>query len=360
MFWLCLILVSLTLASCAGQEQSDFPGSSCAYAKYFDIQAQGDASSGISVVLISPDGAKRDTLCVDEPLDNIICLSSSHVAALAEVGADSVITAVSGIGYISNPSIRDRASGRNPDVAVYDIGYENSLDYERILALKPDVLVTYTVSDAEPPYVEKLRSLGVPLMILHDHLEEHPLARAEYVRLFGALTGRLEYADSLFSKVVSRYDELALSVKEAGRPEVNVLLNLPYADAWYIPGKDNYMSRIISDAGGNVLGAREQSSVSGVVSLETAYGLSMKADFWLNPGSCRTRGELARSHRLFPKFGPLAGAKPIYNNTLRITHEGGNDFWESGAMRPDLVLEDLVRIFRGDEADSLNYFFRLD
>ncbi len=26
---------------------------------------------------------------------------------------------------------------------------------------------------------------------------------------------------------------------------------------------------------------------------------------------------------------------------------GGNDFWESGAVRPDLVLEDLVRIFNG-------------
>jgi hypothetical protein len=35
--------------------------------------------------------------------------------------------------------------------------------------------------------------------VLYDHLEDHPLARAEYVRLFGALTGRIDKADSFFA-----------------------------------------------------------------------------------------------------------------------------------------------------------------
>jgi iron complex transport system substrate-binding protein len=54
----------------------------------------------------------------------------------------------------------------------------------------------------------------------------------------------------------------------------------------------------------------------------------------------------------------LAKGLPIYNNTLRTNSEGGNDFWESGAVRPDLVLEDLVKIF-ASEPGKLHYYLEL-
>jgi iron complex transport system substrate-binding protein len=275
-------------------------------------------------------------------------MSSTNVACLSAIGADSLVAAVSGAGYLA----------KLPYEGVPDIGYEAALDYEKILEIKPDLLVTYVVSGAEPQYITKLRSLGVPVLVLHDHLENHPLARAEYVRLFGALTGRQEQADSVFSYVRDRYETLAESVEATDR--VKVLLNIPYADAWYIPGAENYMSQLVRDAAGEVLGAQAGASRSRVVSLEDAYGISQKADIWLNPGHCRTRSQLASVHQLFPSFCPLANDLPIYNNTLRTTPEGGNDFWESGAVRPDLILEDLIQVFHYDGSGNLNYYFRLE
>ena len=59
-------------------------------------------------------------------------------------------------------------------------------------------------------------------------------------------------------------------------------------------------------------------------------------------------------------FGPLEKGLPIYNNTLRTTPEGGNDFWESGAMRPDLILQDLIAILQGDSSHDMNYFISLE
>ena len=299
----------------------------CRYARYFDILEDGS-----SIVVISPFDGSSDTLKIEEPMDNIICMSSSSVAALSEIGADSVITAVSGAAYLTNPSVRTR----------HDIGYDASLDYERIISLNPDLLVTYTVSGAEPPYIIKLRDSGVPLLVIHDHLEMHPLARAEYLRLFGALTGLSHKADSVFFHVCERYEAIAKPADEMQR--VKVLMNIPYGDAWYIPGQDSYMSRLIRDAGGEVLGTEPGKSKSSVITLEQAYALSQEADLWLNPGFCRTREELGAVHQLFPSFGPLAKGLPVYNNTLRKTPEGGNDFWESGSVRPDLVLEDLLLI----------------
>ena len=350
---LLLILVMTVMAGSCIDVQTE-PKTSCAYAGYFDICRVGKDSLN-AVVAISPYSGHGDTLVLERPLDNIVCMSSSQVAGLAAIGADSAISAVSGIKYISNPAIRARAEAdghlAGGQSRVYDIGYESSLDYERILKLNPDIVLTYTVSGAEPQYITRLRSLGVRVLVLHDHLEDHPLARAEYIRLYGALTGQQALADSIFEEISSRYGALAARPDE-NSDRVKVLLNVPYGDAWYIPGEESYMSRLIRDAGGEVLGARQGTSISGTVTLEQAYELSQEADIWLNPGAFRTRKELGNAHHAFPMFGPLKNGKPIYNNTLRTTPEGGNDFWESGSVRPDLILEDLIRIFSDHSLDT--------
>lgn len=282
-------------------------------------------------------------------MDRLICMSSSHVAALSAIGADKHIIAVSGLKYISDPDLKKND--------VKDIGYDAALDYEAILELKPDLLVTYAVTGAAPAYVSKLRSLGVRTLVLHDHLEQHPLARAEYVRLFGALTGRMEVADSVYHDVRDRYLELSANVDRTAKAKV--LINIPYGDAWYIPGQDGYMSQLVRDAGGEVIGAAEGTSASSVISLEQAYGYSLQADLWLNPGSCRTREELGAAHHMFPRFGPLANGLPIYNNIRCVNEGGGNDFWEQGAVRPDLVLEDMISIMNhakgGERAEGLHF-----
>ena len=346
-----IILISVHIFHSCASSDIHRKDTSCDYARYFDlIQPMDGEHFSSSVVIISPYNNSRDTLFIDGPYDNIICMSSSQVAGLAEIGADSVITAVSGLKYITNQNIH---SGN-----VADIGYETSLDYEQILSLKPDLLLTYTVSGAEPPYISRLRSLGVRVLVLHDHLENHPLARAEYIRLYGALTGLQNRADSLYSTICSRYDSVKVSVEENAEV-VKVLMNVPYGDAWYIPGGDSYMARLIQDAGGEVLGADPTSAASRIIRIEEAYSMSMEADIWLNPGPCASRDELLAYHHTFRMFGPVKDSLPIYNNTLRMTPEGGNDFWESGSVRPYHILEDLVAIF-SQQSEDLKYHFKVE
>ena len=369
---------TMLLAACSGPAEREVPETNCAYARYFDLADNGD------IVTISPYDGRRDTLKTDGPSDNLVCMSTSHIGYLAGLGCDSVVSAVSGIGYVSDPSLRrrhdrtrtGRAAAAYPvpgmradDRPLYDIGYEAALDYERILALHPDLLLTYAVSSAEPPYIGKLRDLGVPVLVLHEQMETHPLARAEYVRLFGALTGRRALADSLFGTICRRYDSLRVrpasigdgirgdesSVPESSGAPKKVLLNMPYGDQWFIPGADNYISTLIRDAGGIVLGAKEGTAASGVISMEEACVLAGEADCWLHPGWCRSRGQLAAANPLFSRFG----IADIYNNIRRTTPEGGNDFWESGALRADRILEDLVTILQDRPAD-LYYYQRVE
>lgn len=336
------------LCACGGRPDRLPPLSGSAHARYFDLTSDG-------IVTVSPYDGHRDTLRLDRPLDNLVCLSSSYIAFLDGIGCDSVVTGVSGIGYISDPDLQERYEATRAGSAVrplYDVGYDASPDYERIVALHPDLVLTYTVSAAESPFLAKLRSLGIPVLLLYEHLENHPLARAEYVRLFGALTGRQAVADSVFSAVCERYEALRT---ETARP-VRVLLNIPYGDQWFIPGAESYMAALIRDAGGEVLGAEAGTAESRVVSQEEAYVLARQADAWLNPGWCRTRAQLDEA---LPSFARIH-VPSIWNNIRRTTPSGGNDFWESGVLRPDLILSDLVEILQGTGDGALTYYQKVD
>jgi len=341
---LLIVAAALALVACnSARHRSDGTSGSMEYAKYFEVIDNG-------IVTVSPYDGSRDTILVSRPMNSIICMSTSYIAYLSATGSADCVSGISGAGYVSDSTVLVRlASDYSGDNPVYDVGYDSALDYERVVSIKPDLFVTYTVSQVEPQYVSKLRSLGIRVLLLYEHLEDHPLARAEYVKLFGALTGRYSQACEYFTEEAEKYRSL-VTEGEAG-----VLMNIPYGDQWFIPGGENYMSRLVRDAGGKVLGAREGESSSRIISIEEAYVLASQADYWLNPGWCRSRADLEGVNPMFSKFG----IRYIYNNTRRETPAGGNDFWESGCVHPSMILEDLVSIFSG--RDSLfHYYVKVD
>ena len=327
-----LLLSLVLLASCTSRSHSAGPGG-MEYALWFDVQDN-------QAIIHSPYGAAPDTLTINEPMHSIVCMSSSYIGFLDALGCDSVVTAVSGLAYVQDPEVLEQA---------VDVGYDAALDYETILKLRPELGLTSAVSAAEPPYLQKLRDLGIRTAIIHEHLESHPLARAEYIKFFGLLTGRKELSDSLFADIRDRYLSL---VCDTDTPK-KVLVNIPYADQWYIPGGDNYMTRLISDAGGEVLGAIPGRFESSVISVEKAFEYAQEADFWLNPGWCSTKDQLRSIHPLFGDFPVID--KPVWNNTTQNTPGGGNAFWETGPARPDLIIEDLRAIF--NQEDGAKYYY---
>ena len=336
--FLTVIVMVLGLAACAARP--DVPGSR--KAAYFRLAEDG------AVVTVSPYDGSADTLRLEKPVSRVVCMSTSYIGFLEEIGAEDVVQGVSGCNFVTNEGVRERAA---------EVGYEAAPDYEKILSLRPDLIITYTVSSVLPTYIVKLRSLGLRVLILYEHLEPDPLGKASYVRLFGALTGRQEKADSAFAAVKDRYEALALPADLSDRKKV--LLNIPYGDQWYIPGAENYLSQLIRDAGGEVLGAVPGTGQSTTISVEKAYALSQEADAWLHPGLCRTKEELANVHPLFGDFPVLQ--KPVYNNILRYAPGGGNDFWESGAAHPEWILEDLIAILHPERSvgDGLRYYLEV-
>uniref|UniRef100_UPI004027618F ABC transporter substrate-binding protein n=1 Tax=Candidatus Cryptobacteroides bacterium TaxID=3085639 RepID=UPI004027618F len=362
-----------------------------------------EADGGYSLVSISPFDGSRDTISISQPLGRLIVTSTSYIGFLDAVGADSVIVGVSGGEYVCDSSVTaDLSNG-----TVVDIGYDASPDYEKIMALKPDLLLTYSVSPVKSQFFSKLESLGIKTFIVNEHLERHPLARAAYIRLFGALTGNMAAADSVLKIVSENYISLRDSVQgglgandayasdkgelnagdekqgsggtEGNTPKTRkILVNIPYKDQWFIPGQESYLTTLFKDAGGEILGAKAGSSVSSQISVETAYSLSKEADLWMNVGWCQTLEQLLSVNPLFEDFlrniqrnasaigysgtkgcatnSCDTSASVVWNDNNRLNPNGGNDFWESGVVRPDLLLRDLIGIFRGEYGYATIYY----
>jgi iron complex transport system substrate-binding protein len=120
------------------------------------------------------------------------------------------------------------------------------------------------------------------------------------------------------------------------------------------------VAALIHDAGGEFLWHDNTSREAFVVSLEQVVIRSAKADFWINCGTVNTIGELIATDSRFTSF-KLVQKKAIFNNNLLVNSGGGNDYWERGVVRPDLILSDLVKIFH-PECDSgkvLNFYKRI-
>jgi iron complex transport system substrate-binding protein len=298
-----------------------------------------------------------ETQVVRVPVKRIVCMSTTHMAMLSALGETEIIVGISGTGLVYDSLILDAvASG-----AIRDVGYESNLDKELIVSLNPDLLMAYGVEASSAEYLRKLTEMGVKVMYNADYLEEHPLARCEWIKVFGLLTGREAIADSLFRQVSAAYFSLADEVRTTAKNQPDVLLGAPWQDVWYISPANSYMGRLISDAGGRYLfdDLAEPNSVPYAV--EAVFRRATEADIWFNPGTAGSLNDIAIADHRMTKL-PVFTSGCIWNNRNRMTPSGGNDYWEGAVVHPDLLLRDLVSILHPELLPGYKqlYFRRLE
>jgi iron complex transport system substrate-binding protein len=77
--------------------------------------------------------------------------------------------------------------------------------------------------------------------------------------------------------------------------------------------------------------------------VEAVFERATEADIWLNPGTAESLADIAAADHRMVRL-PVFTQGGVWNNRKRMTQHGGNDYWESAVVRPDLLLKDLVSI----------------
>lgn len=364
---LCAIVVAACGRKSVSLEDFDKPVYMLEYASGFDIQGADSKQSvlltvtnpwqgadGIAVQLfIARDGETApegfDGQVLEGDADRIVAMSSTHIAMLDAIGEVDRVVGVSGIDYISNPDIQARRD------RIGDVGYEGNINYELLLSLDPDLVLLYGVNGASGMEA-KLRELEIPFVYIGEYLEEEPLGKAEWLVAVAETVGRRPAAEEIFAAIPERYDALKRRVAAETSDTPSVMLNTPYGDSWFMPSAGSYLIRLICDAGGRYLYSQNDTGRSLPIDLEEAALLVSGADLWLHAQAA----SLDELRSRYPKFAdaPCVREGRVWNCDRRTNAAGGNDFWESSVVHPDLVLRDLVKILHPELVDEPFVYYR--
>jgi iron complex transport system substrate-binding protein len=365
-----LVVVAL-LTSCSnkGTLHSTEPLYTPHYAKGFAIERDTKDGAKYLVVHNPWQGAEGATFRIEidslNPPKRIVAMSSSHAAMIDAIGCADRIVGLSGCRYIYSPTIRQAIETGQ----ICEVGYDSAFDFEKICTLNADVVLLYGVAGEAKRITGKFDELGIPYIYIGEYLEAEPLGKAEWIVAIASLCGEEQRGREFFASVEKRYNLLREQSKRL-TPRPRVMVNLPYRDTWFMPPHNSYMVRLIEDAGGEyILKARDEgqgtredrnSNKSTVISLEEALELALQCDYWINLGQFASKQELCA---VAPHFTGVNAVRfdRLYNNTKRTNESRGSDFWESGAIRPDLILADLVEILHyNSPSDSLYYYKKLE
>ena len=281
------------------------------------------------------------------PVDDLIVYSSVYAEALKETGAVGRITGVADASYFKTPEIVEGlASG-----AVADIGNSMAPTVEKIVALRPGAILASPYQNAGHGAIE---SLGVPIIECADYMETSPLARAEWIKLFGALTGTLDRADSLYRAVAGQYNSLK-TTDPRGADAPIVITEQMTDGVWYMPGGRSYMARLIADAGGTFPWADDSSAGSLQLDFPTVFDQAHDADIWL----IRTYGSDLTLDGLRRSYGPNAKFKAFREGKVYICNTAETSIFDDLAFHPERILREYITIFsRPDSITDLRYFHK--
>ena len=284
------------------------------------------------------------------PIKRVVCLSTTHIGFVAHLQQENSIVGISGSQLVNNATVLKGINAGN----VSDVGYESSLNYELIMKLKPDVVLAYGVGH-DLGYIAKLREMGVPVIFLAEYLEKTPLGKAEWLKYVAALYGQTEVGVKLYNEIAQNYADLLLKVKNVTEKPC-VLSGLPWNETWYVAGGQSSAAKALTDAGCDYVFSYLQSNEGIPMSIESVFQKAVQSTIWVNTGAALTKKDILTVDNRLASLPPFQ-KNEVYNCNARITQSGGNDYYESGIVRPDLILADLISIFHPNILPNRSLFY---
>ena len=287
------------------------------------------------------------------PLKRVAVSNLPAAWAMDQLGAAGAIKGMSGSSYICSESLKALNAARLDTPG--SMGSE--IDPEKLLKLNVQALMTYVYTSAEVDLLRRMERLGVKVILSAAYRESQPLARAEWIKLVGLLFGRLEESCRFFDGVERRYLDLQKRAAAAAtRPKV--LLDAPLGGQWRMAGHGSWFTAYVRDAGGEPLFV-DSSERPRVMDLESVIAGAQEAEFWLLQGFGSLPPEGSPEARRYSLIPPWRTGQ-VYSATARAQSGGGNDFYESGPFRPDLILADILSILHPEllEGHALYYYKR--
>ncbi len=282
---------------------------------------------------------------IELPVKGMICLSATHIGMLNKLNAISSIKGISNRKYVYNPKVLSNIKTHK----IQEFSGIDQLNPERVLKTNAKVVV-YDGFGTFPANEDKLKKLGIVCIPDYDWRETNPLGKAEWIKLFGILSGKEKIAIDYFTSIEKEYQRLKLKEKKVNSHRTIISGSL-IGDLWYMPAGQSFLASLLKDAQVKYVEQKSKGTGSVSFSLEHCLKAYKEAQIWINPGvaSYNELLQLNPKYRFFKAFTE----KHIY-----CYSHNANYFWENSAIEPQHVLSDYIQLNRGVLSDKKLYFYQ--
>ena len=325
------------------------------YATQFTADCYVDGSTLLTIpdaqakFLIRPEGAATlhtvpaGVTVLQQPVQNIYLVSTSAMDLFLHLDAlDSI--AFSGTraeGWYLDEAKQAMQAGR-----IAYAGKYSAPDYERILTAECGLAVENTMIYHTPEVKEQLERFGIPVLVERSSYESSPLARMEWIKLYGILLGKEALAEEVFAQQAQR---IAPLLEQPSTGKRCAFFSITSSGLATVRKSGDYVAQMIGMAGGEYVFADLADSGNSLstmnIPLEDLYAGVKDADVLIYNGTIE--GTISTKEELLARCALLAECKAVQSGNIWCTTPS---FFQQSMALADFML-DLHAVFTGETAD---------
>lgn len=361
-----LILIFIAFISCNKKPIINTTKTSEHYAQGFEIKLFNDyktlvikspypkSENNLNYLLVNDktdlSQFESSDILIQIPIQQIVVTSTTHIPMLELLDVQHTLVGFPNTKYVSSEKTRKLIeSGK-----IQELGNDNSLNTEILIDLQPNLVMAFAMS-AGNKSLSTIEKSGIPVIYNGDWLEETPLGRAEWIRVFGALYGLDEKTDSIFNKIENDYNQAKeIAINTVNQP--TVLSGALFKDLWNLPAGESFVAQFLKDANTNYLWQQSKGKGSLQLNFENVLDKGQNADLWIAPGYFETKEQMQNSSSHYNDFKSF-NENQLYTFANKKGATGGVIYYELAPTRPDLVLKDIIKIAHPELLDDYEFTF---
>lgn len=350
---------SISSPAQADETQADFQVESAyplEYAKEFTVD---ECTGGTRLITIQnarylvvpenstvPNGLSEDITVLQKPLENVYLVSTSAMDPILKIDALSAVT-LSGTSAENWYLPEAKEAMENGEISY--AGKYSAPDYERIVSANCGLAIENTMIYHTPEVKEQLEKFGIPVLVERSSYESDPLARMEWVKLYGILFDKEAEAETFFNEQVQRIRPL-LGQNTAGKTAA--FFSVTSNNLVTVRKSNDYVAKMIGMAGGEYVFSDLSDNGNNLatlnLSLEEFYAGAKDADVLIYNSTIE--GKIETTEQLLSKCPMLADFKAVQNGNVWCTTQS---LFQESMELPDLIL-DMNRVFAAESPNAVN------
>lgn len=299
----------------------------------------------------APNGIDKKILVLRQPINRIYLAATASMCLFDRLGSIDNIKysgAEHDDWYIENTR-KAMEEGR-----ISFVGKYNQPDYEALASGKCDVAIENTMINHVPAVKKKLEEFDIPVFTDQSSLENHPLGRTEWIKVYGAMLNKEPEAEKIFDEQVKVLE--GIDNKKTNKT-VAFFTILPSGQVMVRKSGD-YVSKMINLAGGKYvfrnIGDHKKVRATVTIDMEDFYKQAKSADILIYNntigGTITSISQLEQMNPLMKEF------KAVKNGNVWYT--GQNLYQETTGFGQ--MISDMHKVFVDGnvDSDSLTYLHK--